>query len=439
MLHVSTYRMLALASALLLCFTFAYAEGKDAEVPDSTGWFGIYEDGAKLGYANWSIERRDIGDRFYYSFKMEQKLVREKRGKEVESTFSYDAKLTSSLAAKSVKYSEKKGSRKGGAEVKVSNGTASYVVQYSGRAMPPQKIDVSETTTWQFCGPLVFAWRRHEPGKPATYRRIHPMLTRHLEDELTSLNTKEDFEGEDVPVHKWGNEAGDVEIVISEEGELLYFVEQGLKFVVESEELARSSFNWQEMRDKREAEAQPEEKPKEEGDGKNPFPDTLDPVGLNELVSDGGDYLKLEMKNEKFFSMRAAEGWQFRHLQLQWYQILTNQPVLGDAWILDGVGDISIKTDRDELREIMLEVCEAKGDEVEYQFKDKVAIFEVEGVLCGAYDIAYLHEGDWSRTLKYVMIGEKRLASIGFISDKEFFDDKEDDIYAMCGSARMDQ
>ncbi|GAB4157696.1 MAG: hypothetical protein Kow00107_06890 [Planctomycetota bacterium] len=313
-------KVLLLFLVFSVCGASAGVSAEVIEVYEDGGWFGVYIDNKKVGWAGWTLERLGEGEKGHYKILWtEERTISGKK-----HSFNHKALIGKDFKMKSLESEIK---RPGSILSIIGKGVAEGVsieAAMGKTKMPARYIKTKDCCMWSFCAPLCFGWRCPEPKGLVAFGRIYEQGYTELRDDLTPERKTIKFQGEDIECVEWAGENRKVVITVDIEGRLLNFTEKtktsSTMLICEPKNVAKSSkkfedfdgsFEDEEETVKEEPKNDNDKKPekrnkgKVEGDDDGMFDGCLKPVDDDEDESKKGDYLKV---NEEF-SIRALKGW----------------------------------------------------------------------------------------------------------------------------------
>ncbi|GAB4150530.1 MAG: hypothetical protein Kow00107_01020 [Planctomycetota bacterium] len=430
-------------------FTSGYqsvAEEAEITLDDQTGWFGVYVGGQKVGFAYWAIEKKTGSDAPWYKVTLDEERKRMVKDKEVKETFSFNGALTASLLPKSLKYEENRAGRKTILNAKIANGVAEIEVQFAGQpAMPAQKTKILPETVFNYCAPLVFAWRMHPKDATVKFSRLLEMGRTVVNCDLTAEEATMTFQGEEVTCYNWSDPEKKYTISTDGNGRLFYYLEIAkngteTKYISEPEDVAKTSMTFEEKAAKdKEKNAGNKKNGKKNGGGVDWFDDALDPIGEDEGTSAGPRYFKLNVQNEDAsFSMRAADGWvcgTVRNGNNNVY-VIVQQGNQDHFIILNPIR--GSEDDAEEQLETFITNTEESGNWANVKYVEEIQTFELGDKECAGAIVTYVANNSKTKAFVCLLPGEEISFVLLCIAPEDDFEDYQDDFFAMCGSARYE-
>ena len=306
------YRSLKVSFILLIAFLLlsvsqSMVTAEDIELEDSSGYFGIYIDGVKVGFSSWTLKKKTVSKKDYYRIEMEEsRTIKEKL-----STYKYNGTIKKDLSLKSLECEIKKGSRCTKIKCRESGGSVSVNTTTGSSKIPPQKVKVGKNTMWNYCAHLSWAWKNLPSDKPAEFSRLISQGGSVLKCDLTPSTKTITFEEDKVDCVEWVDEEHRVLIQTDGNGKLYNYVtttKRGKKteYICESEKVAKSPGKFEDFDGEEEGDKKEVAKGKVEGDDEGLFDGCLTPVKDKADESEEGEYLKVD----NVFSIKAMEDWE---------------------------------------------------------------------------------------------------------------------------------
>gem|GEM_PF-4326322 len=430
---------LALLAFMLVPVLSLRAEEYD--IPDTEGYFGIYVGGEKAGFAHWSVKKIKAGKkRKYYRFTMEEERTVKSGPKEIKETLSAKANIGMDLSPQTLEVKSKRGSRSTLIKGRVSGGNASLTVQFgTQKPFPPRKVKLKPGTMWSVFAPLCFALRAPDPAEKAVFSRLLEISFTVRDLELTAAKQEMSFQGENITAWKWTDPDAAVTIVLNEDSDLLIYSEKNkkgieTKYISEPEEVARSSYTYEQ---KAAMDAQKNKKPGKKKPGK-------DGVDLEELLADAAD----EMEGQVFtmnlgkISLKAKtpEGW--RPLPM-----MQGQKVSGLRLVCGEDNDIFVniffapgtQDGADTLLEDVLDNMEkGEGDIQNIERKTEIQTFDWDGVDAAGIMLTFISSNTKMKTCLYAVAGESLSVVALPVCSEDDWDDYKDDIFGILRSLSIE-
>lgn len=445
--------VLLLTVALFLCAASltvrVEAEGEKYEVADSEGFLGVYSAGTKTGYAKWTIKKVKANNAEYYRITYDEERTQMIKEKPIKETHSYNGTVGLDFSPIELKYEWKKPANVTKVTAKAKNNVAEIAVQFgTAPSAPPQKVSFKPGTTWAYCAPLCFGFAMHEPKKPADYGRLLEFNKVALVDSLTPTIKEITFQGEKIEAVEWSAEEGKVVLVTDASGKFLHLTEKSKtgvesKLISEPQDVAETDMTWEQRAAKKSGKKpvdDGEEKPGKKAARKDRFEGALDPVEDGAQTSFGPTYYKFGLNNGPVFTIRCADNWQTRtgvNDQRQPVSFSLRHKQDGDAIV-----EISIiqNKDEDDAEEALTKVVEnLKNAENLSKVKEvsEMEDFEFDDTKAAGIMLSFIANNTKIQSYVLCLATDTFCIILVPIINEGDWDEYEDDIYGMLGSARF--